>query len=107
MDDATLEISVSSEGFTQLRVRGELVSGLSEICIHPLVHPAPNVRVTFISTERIAASPEKERLLESLHYYRELLESCPQVIVVDEVETLPYMMAVHPSSIPPAEIKDE
>jgi len=106
MDDATLSISVSPEGFTQLRVEGELVGFLSEVCIHPLTHPGPNVRVKFIGTDNLPAGPEKEALLEKMHYFRELLGRCPQIIVVDEVETLPYMMAVRPSSMPPAEIKD-
>jgi hypothetical protein len=106
MDDAAINISVSPDGFVQLRVEGELVGFLSEVCIHPLTHPGPNVRVKFINTDTLPAGAEKDALLEKMHYFRELLGHCSQVIVIDEVETLPYMMAVRPSSIPPAEVKD-
>jgi hypothetical protein len=105
-DDPTVTVSCSPEGLTQLRVDGELIGFVEEICIQPFKHPVPNVRVRFISTKELAPCDEKTALLEKIHYFQGVLSKCPQVVVYEEAETLPGMMALRPSSIPPGDLPE-
>lgn len=102
METGTVFVSISPHGAVKLCVNNEQVGYIEEIEFAAVAsQPLRNIRVKFISTAAIAPGEEKNKILEKLHYYRELLEQCPQVKVYDEVETLPYMMALRPSSIPP------
>lgn len=100
-DDALLTILVSSQGMVKLFVDDQQIGYLDEVSISATLAMTPNVRVKFVSTVALPPSEEKTRLLERIHEYRELLARCPQVKVFEEMETLPRMMAVRPSSLPP------
>jgi hypothetical protein len=106
-DDATLCINITPGGHTEIRVDGELVGLLEEVTVSPFSHPPPNVKVKFISTGGLPPGEEKNKVLEQLHYFRAILGRCPQVRVLEEVETLPRMMALRPSSIPPSSVQDD